>query len=147
MVALANIGDNPHIAHVKAQALTQHATTRTFKHGSVGLGVHQHLVCAFRPTAVACVDQVPIHHHAFSAGKANAQIVVTKNLLDQANRGGFAVGACDCYHWNAAVFIFLEHQVDHGCAHIAPLANRWLQVHSQARCSVQFNNAATLRFK
>ena len=147
VVARANVGDHGHLAAVKAQPFAQDATTGGFKHGSVHLGVQQHVAGALGAAAVATVNLAAVHVHAVGVGHAHAQALGGEQVRNQACRGGFAIGASDGHGGDAAVVAVGEELVHHGRAHVAGLAIAGRQVHAQAGGGVHFHKTAALLFE
>ena len=147
MVAHADIGDHGHAAAVKGQTFAQHAAAGGFEHGRIHMGVHKHIARTARAAAVAAVDLARLHIHAVGVGHAHAQAVGAQQVRGEPHGGGFAVGAGDGNHRNAAVIARrIQHRHD-GFAHIAAFAIRGLQMHAQSRCRVDFDHAAALGFQ
>ena len=144
MVARADVGHHRHLAAVEGQAFAQQAAARRFEHGGVDVGVHQHIAGASRAAAVAAVDGAPFDIDAVGIRHAGAQPGGGGQVGDQAHGGGFAIGAGDGDDGNAAVVAIGEHGADDGFAHRAALAERWGQVHAQARRGIDFHHAAAL---
>jgi hypothetical protein len=147
VVAEADVGDHGDIAHVEAEAFAQHAATGGFEDGGVDVGVQQHVAGALRAGAVTGVDAPAFDVDAVGAGHADAQAVALENAADQAAGGGLAVGAGDGDDRNAGIVAIREHHADDGFADGAALAERGVEVHAQARCGVDFDDAATLVFE
>ena len=146
VVARADVGHHRDLAAVERQAFAQQAAARRFEHGGVDVRVHQHVARAARAAAVAAVDAASFDVDAVGVGHAGAQAAGGEQVGDQAHRGGLAVGAGDGDHRNAAVVAFFEHRRDDRFADRAALAERWRQVHAQARRGVHFDHAAALLF-
>ena len=146
VVAHADVGHYRDLAAVEGQAFAQDAATRGFKHGRVDVRVQQHVARAAWTAAVATVGLAAFDVDAVGIGHARAQAAGGQQVRDQAHGGGLAVGAGHRHHWDATILARREHGVDDGLAHRAAFAERWRDVHTQARCGVDFHHAATLIF-
>ena len=147
VVAKADIGDHCDIAHVKAEAFAQHAATGGFENGGINVGVEQHIPGALRAGAVTAIGALAVDVDAIGAGHADAHAIALENTADQAAGRRLAIGAGDGDDRNAGVVTIREHHADDGFANGAAFAERGVEVHAQARCSIHFNNAAALIFQ
>ena len=122
MIAHANIGHHRHTAAIKGQAFTQHATAGGLEHGGIHMGVCEHIARTAGAAAVATVNLTPLHVHAIGVGHAYTQSVGAQQVGRESHGGGFAVGASDRNHRNAAVIARrIQHRHD-GFAHISAFA-------------------------
>ena len=147
VVTRTQVGHHGHLAAVKGQAFAQQATPGGLEHGGVHVGVHQDIAGAARAAAVARIGLAAIDIHAIGVGHAHAQALSLEQVGGQTHGGGFAVGAGHRNHRDAAIATIREHVVNDGVAHVPAFAKRGADVHAQARCGVEFDNAAVLFFK
>ena len=123
------------------------ATARGFQDGGVNVWVEQHVAGALRATAIASVDALALNVDAVGTGHADAPALLAENAGDQANRGGFSIGAGDSDQRNACVVALGEQAGNDGFTDSAALAEGGLQVHAQAGCGIDLDNAAALGFQ
>jgi hypothetical protein len=100
-----------------------------------------------RAAAVTGVGALALNIDAIGAGHADALAVAFENAADQAAGGGLAVGAGDGNDRNAGIVAIREHHVDDGFTDGTAFAERGCEVHAQAGCGIDFNDAAALIFE
>ena len=97
--------------------------------------------------AVAGIDALVFDIHAVGAGHADAVFITLQDVCDQTDGCGFAIGASHRDNRNTTIVAFLEHGGDDCFADRTAFAERWLDVHAQAWCRIDFNHAAALFFQ
>ena len=147
MIARAHVGDNGHLAAIESQALAQQAASSCFKNSCIDIGVHQDIAGAAGAAAIAIVNLTTIDVHTIGVGHANSQMVCLEKVSGEADSGGFAIGAGHGNDGNSAVVAIGKHVVYDCFANIAAFAKGRADVHSQARCCIDFDNATVLLFK
>src|SRR5574343_1066985 len=147
VVADADVGDHGDIAHVEAEAFTQHAAAGGFEDGGVDVRVHQHVAGAARAGAVTGVDAPAFDVDAVGAGHADAQAVRFEDAADQPAGRRLAVGPGDGDDRDAGIVAIREHHADDGLADRAALAEGRVEVHAQAGGGIDFDDAAALVFE
>ena len=108
--------------------------------------MQQHVARTLRATAIAGIDLSAVHVDAVAVGHADAQARVYHHVGDEAHRGGLAVGAGHGDDGNARVIVLAEHHGYDGFAHGAATAIGGREMHAQARCGVDLDDAASLLF-
>ena len=75
MVARTHVGHNGDLATIEGQAFSQQTTSRSFKHGGIDIGVHQHIARAARAAAIAIVNLTAVDVDAIGVGHANPEVI------------------------------------------------------------------------
>ena len=147
MVTLANIGHDGDGTFVETESFAQYATACCFEHGSLHMGMREHITCALGPAAITAVGLTAVDKHTIGIGHAHAQTICSEHVSDESGGSGFAVDTRDRDHRDSAVITLLEHQLHDGFTDVASFAVGRREVHTQSGCSIDFNDAAILFFQ
>ena len=109
--------------------------------------MHQDIASAAGAAAIAIVNLPSIDVNTIGVGHANPQMVGFEKVSCKAYSGCFAVGAGYGNDGNSPVIAIGEHVIDDCFANIAAFAKGRADVHSHARCCIDFDNATVLLFK
>ena len=146
VIAFADIRDNRDVAAIEPETRAKNPAACRFEHGEIDAGVHQDVLSAGRTAAIASVDASILDVDAIGASHADASARLRDDVGNEPRGGCLAVNAGDGDDRNTAVVAGGEHRVDDRAADIARRAARWLDVHPQARCRVDFDDDGPLLF-